>query len=79
MDRKTAKTEKPARVKDVNLAPKSGFKTSGFKSSFKPIANTAVDDVDLDGEAMDDDVNEQAMDEDLDGEAMDEDLDGDMI
>ena len=79
VNRQTLKTEKPARIKEVDQAPKSGFKTSGFKSSFKPIANTVEDDADLDGEVMDDDVDGEAMDEDLDGEAMDEDLDGEMI
>jgi len=57
----------------------SGFKSSGFKSSFKPIAAVvtpkvpATRDTDLDGEAIDD-LDGEAMD-DVDGEAMD-DLDG---
>ena len=68
------------------------FKSSGFKSSFKPIAATSTsDDVDgepmvegnedLDGEAVDEDVDGEAMDEDVDGEAMimDEDVDGGVI
>ncbi|KAK8843431.1 hypothetical protein IAR55_007088 [Kwoniella newhampshirensis] len=61
------------------------FKTSGFKSSFKPISAAAppVATVpvvaDLDGEPIqEEDLDGEAMDEDLDGEAMDEDEDEDL-
>ena len=62
-------------------APMSGFKKSGFKSSFKPAvveAPVAVKAENLDGETMDgeEDLDGEVMDEDLDGEAMDDDLDG---
>lgn len=62
-------------------APMSGFKKSGFKSSFKPAvveAPVAVKAENLDGKTMDgeEDLDGEVMDEDLDGEAMDDDLDG---
>jgi len=62
--------------------PLSGFKSSGFKSSFKPIATAATPiaptiDEDVDGDAMDDVDGEPI--EDLDGEAMDDDVDGEVM
>lgn len=66
-------------------APMSGFKKSGFKSSFKPIAivpaPVPVADEDLDGEVMDggDDLDGEAMGDDLDGEATNGGLDGEAM
>lgn len=61
--------------------PLAGFKSSGFKSSFKPISAvplaTASAAEDLDGEAMED-VDGEALD-DVDGDAMEEDVDGEAI
>jgi U2-associated protein SR140 len=73
----------------------SRFKTSGFKSSFKPMgaastaptapANDEVDGepIQVDNENLDgeaiDDVDGEAMDEDFDGEAIDEDVDGEAM
>ena len=65
--------------------PLSGFKSSGFKSSFKPITTAATvatpiapnTDEDVDGEAMDDVDGEPIVD--LDGEAMDGDVDGETM
>ena len=70
----------------------TGFKTSGFKSSFKPlsaapdtgvsIGGTSVKE-DLDGDPMDganeEHMDGEPMDEDVDGEVMDEDLDGEAM
>lgn len=88
----------PTPVTDTGKASQaeamSGFKTTGFKSSFKPAepdlkpAPTAEpDDADLDGHPMelDADMNGQVLDDvdgevidDVDGEAMD-DLDGEAL
>lgn len=70
----------------------SKFKSSAFKSSFKPTADSVVQDAaDVDGEPMaadggqwhEDDLDGEAMDDavgdDLDGEAMGDDLDGDVM
>jgi U2-associated protein SR140 len=59
------------------------FKTSGFKSSFKPLEPLKAPPIteDVDGEAMEEDKEDldgEAID-DLDGEAMDEDLDGETM
>ncbi len=83
----TAETAVRIEKKAKDEEPKPGFKSSGFKSSFKPIAAPSAEDDDLDGEAMNDDLDDEAMAEDLDGEvmadldgeAMDEDLDGEEL
>nr|XP_019047928.1 U2-associated protein SR140 [Kwoniella bestiolae CBS 10118]OCF26858.1 U2-associated protein SR140 [Kwoniella bestiolae CBS 10118] len=80
-DAKTKQEEKEEQIiaeQKKNEQEDSGkFKSSGFKSSFKPISASAPPPQatgggdDLDGEAMeDDDLDGEAMDEDLDGEAM---------
>jgi len=63
-------TVKSQALKDRSA--ESSFKSSGFKSSFKPITEISVP-VNLDGAALTEDM------EDLDGEAMDEDLDGEAM
>ncbi|OCF31376.1 U2-associated protein SR140 [Kwoniella heveanensis BCC8398] len=76
-----AKAENESRaVKLESNEDESRFKTSGFKSSFKPIAAASTAQQsgdDLDGEPIGGDIDGEAMDmdDDLDGEAM-EDLDG---
>lgn len=71
-----------------DAAAATGFKKSGFKSSFKPL-NASADKVeDLDGEAMEEkkedldgeDMDLDGEDMDLDGEEMgDDDLDGEAM
>jgi U2-associated protein SR140 len=56
-------------------APTAGFKTSGFKSSFKPLVKDEPKGEDLDGEVIEDLDGEDLDGEDLDGE----DLDGEAI
>jgi U2-associated protein SR140 len=82
------------KVKAPAKSQTSGFKTSGFKSSFKPLSAAAMTEdldgepigADIDGEAMEDvdgeemgDKPESPVVEDLDGEAMDEDVDGEAM
>lgn len=80
--RQKAQEEKQAVEKTEEVdKPMVGFKSSGFKSSFKPIAAVPsaapiAAEEDVDGEAMGD-LDGEALD--VDGEAMDEDLDGEVI
>ncbi|ORX39062.1 hypothetical protein BD324DRAFT_618400 [Kockovaella imperatae] len=78
------------KAKDDSEGSRGGFKTSGFKSSFKPLsavaapAESTLEDggnataEQLDGEDMELD-GEPMEEEDVDGEAMDEDLDGEAM
>jgi U2-associated protein SR140 len=82
-----AKAEEKLPVSETNEM--RGFKSSGFKSSFKPAApvaptlseGTAIDDGDIDGQSMEmdtEDIEGEALDHDVDGEEM-EDLDGEAL
>jgi U2-associated protein SR140 len=81
-DKEDERNREPEPVKVDDMA---GFKSSGFKSSFKPAAPVIAEPIqeDLDGSPLDEneDVDGAPLDDDVDGAPLDadEDLDGEEL